>query len=64
MWDYIVYISNYGADRGIWTLSSSNNMFDEVKNYVPLAFNWPLFWLGQGIIWFTIFIIYKRLKIA
>lgn len=62
MWDYIIYISNYGEDRGIWTLSSNKNMFDEVKNYVPQAFNWWLFWVGQGVICLAILLIYKRMK--
>lgn len=62
MWDYLVYVTSYGADRGVWTLSSNKNMFDEVKNYVPQHFNWGLFWLGQGIICLAIFMIYKRVK--
>ncbi len=62
MWDYIIYVSSYGADRGVWTLSSNKNMFDEVKNYVPQHFNWWLFWIGQGIICLAILLIYKRLK--
>lgn len=62
MWDYLIYVTSYGADRGVWTLSSNKNMFDEVKNYVPQHFNWWLFWLGQGIICLAIFMIYKRVK--
>ena len=62
MWDYLIYISNYGADRGIWTLSSNENMFDEVKNYVPQEFNWWLFGMGQVIICLAIWMMYNRLK--
>lgn len=62
MWDYIIYVSSYGADKGIWTLSSNKNMFDEVKNYVPQHFNWWLFWIGQGIICLVIWMIYKRAR--
>lgn len=62
MWDYIIYVSSYGADKGIWTLSSNKNMFDEVKNYVPQNFNWWLFWIGQGIICLVIWMIYKRTR--
>lgn len=62
MWDYILYVSNYGADKGVWTLSSNKNMFDEVKNYVPTEFNWWLFGVGQLVIFLAIFMIYKRLK--
>ena len=60
-WDYIIYISQYGAEKGVWTLSSNKNMFDEVKNYVPLHFNWSLFWTGEGIILMAIILIYKRI---
>jgi len=62
MWDYILYISNYGNDKGIWTLSSNKNMFEEVKNYVPQSFNWWLFGTGELIIVTAILMIYLRLK--
>ena len=62
MWDYIIYVSSYGADKGVWTLSSNKNMFEEIKNYVPQHFNWWLFWIGQGIICLVIWMIYKRVR--
>ncbi len=62
IWDYIIYISKYGNDKGVWTLSSNKNMFDEVKNYVPQSFNWSLFGIGEGIILLAIVFIYLRLK--
>jgi hypothetical protein len=66
MWDYIIYVSSYGDDVGVWTLSSNGNMFDEVKNYVPAHFNWGLFWVGQGLILLSIasfYIQHKKYKI-
>ncbi|MGZ4033984.1 MAG: hypothetical protein ACXVP4_03895, partial [Bacteroidia bacterium] len=62
VWDYILYISKYGEDKGVWTLSSNKNMFEEVRNYVPEYFNWYLFWTGEGIILLAIFLIYKRIR--
>jgi len=62
MWDYIMYISAYGADKAVWTLSSRNDMFDEVKHYVPSHFNWGLFSLGQSIILLAILLVYTRGK--
>ncbi|CAN5476723.1 hypothetical protein BH10BAC1_BH10BAC1_14050 [soil metagenome] len=62
LWDYIIYVSEYGMDNGIWTLSSNQNMFNEVKNYVPQHFNWCLFAIGQGIICLAIAMIYRRIK--
>ena len=62
MWDYIIYISDHKSDRGVWTLSGNRDMFDEVKTYIPQHFNWGLFWTGEGIILFAVFLIYKRMR--
>lgn len=62
MWDYIMYISSHGSDRVVWTLSSNREMFDEVQNYIPTSFNWPLFACGQGIILLAIGLIYNRVR--
>ncbi len=62
MWDYIMYLVNNGSENIVWTLTSNNNMFEEVKNYVPESFNWWLFGLGQGMIMLAIMLIYLRLK--
>jgi len=62
MWDYIMYVSGNGSDAAVWTLSEQNNMFDEVKNYVPQDFNWPLFLVAQGTILLAIYLVYKRCK--
>ncbi|HEX8516189.1 MAG TPA: hypothetical protein VF868_08315 [Bacteroidia bacterium] len=63
MWDYIIYVSNYkGAEKGIWTLSSEKDMFNEVVNYVPDHFNWPLFALGQGMIILAIILLFSRYR--
>jgi hypothetical protein len=63
MWDYIIYVANYkGEEKGIWTLSSNKDMFDEVKNYVPSYFNWWLFLTGQLMILVAILFLYIRYK--
>jgi hypothetical protein len=62
VWDYIIYVTQYGEDCGVWTLSSNMNMFDEVKSYVPQHFNWYLFWTGEGIILLAIILIWKRIN--
>jgi hypothetical protein len=62
MWDYIMYVSNNGNEAGVWTLSSSQDMFNEVINYVPSHFNWWLFAVGQCLILIAIISIYLRYK--
>lgn len=60
MWDYILYITAYGADKAVWTLSGNNDMFDEVKHYVPSHFNWWLFSIGQLLIVLAIALVAAR----
>ncbi len=62
MWDYIIYISKYGKERGGCTLSSNKNMFDEVKNYIPQYFNWWLFLTGETLVLNAILMNFQRLK--
>jgi hypothetical protein len=62
MWDYIMYVSNNGNDALVWTLSSNQDMFDEVRNYMPVHFNWWLFGIGQGLIVLAILSVYIRYK--
>ena len=62
VWDYVIYISDHGTDNRIWTLSSSTDMFEEVKNYIPRHFNWWMFGIGQGVILLAIYFIFRRTK--
>jgi hypothetical protein len=62
VWDYILYVSEYGADEAVWTLSSKQDLFAEVREYVPQHFNWWLFSIGQGIILLAVFLLYKRIR--
>ena len=62
MWDYIIYVSKYGDKTGVWTLSSNQNMFNEVKNYIPAYFNWGMYLTGQSIILLAILLIHLRYR--
>ena len=62
MWDYVIYLSQGGKDKAVWTLSGNTNMFNEIRNYVPQHFNWWLFGIGEGVILFAMFLIIMRLK--
>lgn len=61
MWDYITYVYNE-SDKIVWSLSSNNNMFEEVSHYIPKSFNWYLFGMGEGFILIAMLLILGRLK--
>jgi hypothetical protein len=43
MWDYLVFTHN---NHGSWSVFSQNDMFSEIKSYVPQKFNYMLFLTG------------------
>ncbi|MCE3229425.1 MAG: hypothetical protein K0S32_3976 [Bacteroidetes bacterium] len=43
MWDYLVFTYN---NHGSWSVFSQNDMFSEIKSYVPQKFNYMLFLTG------------------
>ena len=55
IWDYFKYKTSGAA-------TANTSLLNDLANYVPQDFNWPLFWLGQGIIFFTIYKLQFRLK--
>jgi hypothetical protein len=55
VWDYFKYKTSGAA-------TANTSLLNDLANYVPQDFNWPLFWLGQGIIFFTIYKLQFRLK--
>ncbi len=57
IWDYFKYKMSPEDD-----LNVSTTLLNDLANYVPQHFNWPLFWLGQGIIFFAIYKLQFRLK--
>ncbi len=62
MWDYIQYLVTNGTEKVVWTLSAKNDLFAEIKNYVPQNFNWCLFGVGEGIICLAMLLIFKRIR--
>ncbi|HRG59565.1 MAG TPA: hypothetical protein PK323_11455 [Bacteroidia bacterium] len=57
VWDYFKYKINVHE-----TVQGSTSLLNELANYIPQSFNWPLFWFGQCIILFTIYKLQFRLK--
>lgn len=62
MWDYMMYLNNYGSANAAWTFSSNADMFAEIKNYIPQWFNWPLFLSGAVLILFALILMCIRLN--
>lgn len=57
VWDYFKYKMSPENASDV-----STTLLNDLANYVPQHFNWPLFWLGQGIIFFAIYKLQFRLK--
>jgi hypothetical protein len=64
VWDYFIYLSEQKEKTVAWTLGSNTEMFEEVQKYIPQHFNWGVFWIGEGMILFVIFCLWKKYKIA
>lgn len=45
---YMSYLKQKGASA--WTLNSSRELFDEIRQFVPDAYNWMLFVMGEVIL--------------
>jgi hypothetical protein len=52
--DYFKHVIKESTTSGIWTLSSKENLFNEIKTYVPSHYNWFIFWIGEALIIYTI----------
>jgi len=57
VWDYFKYIMSPADNKNVAT-----TLLHDLAEYEPQHFNWPLFWLGQGIIFFAIYKLQFRLK--
>jgi hypothetical protein len=57
VWDYFKYKMRPNDNENV-----AITLLHDLADYVPEHFNWPLFWLGQGIIFFAIYKLQFRLK--
>jgi amino acid transporter len=60
VWDYIKYASQ--SEHKFWIPNSSQDLFMEIKNYVPQEFNWTLFWIGEIMIILGLVLLLIRLR--
>lgn len=49
-WDYSGYILQHYSFKEIWTMPSKEPLYDLALSYIPISFNWFLFWLGEIVI--------------
>lgn len=59
--DYTDQVSASGQNS--WNLFSQQQLFAEIKTYVPQYYNWWLFWLGNTLCAAGVFLFYKNQSI-
>jgi len=62
IWDYWRYIRNLKISEIANPLSRNINLFSELKDYIPVEFNWPLFLAGECILLYGILLFILRIK--
>ncbi|HMG16613.1 MAG TPA: hypothetical protein VK590_14245, partial [Saprospiraceae bacterium] len=62
MWDYLSYIYTVNSTKITDTFTDQHKMLSEIKDYVPVDFNWGLFLIGEVILLYGIIIFIKRMK--
>jgi hypothetical protein len=56
--DYTQYV--LGHSHNFWTPLNQQDIFNEVANYVPTSFNWPLFAAGELLVIAAIVLNFQR----
>jgi len=62
IWDYWRYIREVKLSEIANPISGQHNLFSEIKDYVPVDFNWPLFLTGEAILLYGIILFIHRIK--
>ena len=62
IWDYWQYVRDLKLSERSNTFSGSQNMFHEIKDYVPVDFNWFLFLTGEFILIYATMAFIHRIK--
>jgi len=62
IWDYWRYIRNLKLSEIANPLSGNQNLFSELKDYIPVDFNWPLFLAGESILLYGILLFIIRIN--
>jgi hypothetical protein len=58
--DYVHLV--FAADGLFWTPGGAGKLFDEVRDYVPISFNWSMFGAGEMMLLIAIIVYVMRLR--
>ncbi|HEX8949166.1 MAG TPA: hypothetical protein VF790_09405 [Dissulfurispiraceae bacterium] len=61
--DYLMLIIRGGFLSRIWTLNTDSNFQRAVSHYVPDAYNWELFFIGEALLIAAIVLFNRRLRL-
>lgn len=60
-WDYSKFVLHYYSFTELWSIPKEE-LYGLTAKYIPVSFNWFLFWLGEFIIGFGAFGFWKRYR--
>jgi hypothetical protein len=58
LWDYV----QAHTSSQIWMLSTKESLLKDMTNYIPEAYNWWIFWIGEAMIFYGIITFVVRVK--
>ncbi|HSY62250.1 MAG TPA: hypothetical protein VK796_10255 [Cytophaga sp.] len=58
LWDYM----QAHTSPQIWMLSSKESLLTDMTNYIPEAYNWWIFWIGEALILYGMITFIVRIK--
>jgi hypothetical protein len=62
IWDYLSYTYYANSTAISNSLSGQHNMLSDIKDYIPVDFNWGLFLVGEAILLSGILFFIRRLR--
>jgi len=62
LWDYLRTIYNANTSTQIWHVSSKQSLLTDMASYVPEAYNWWIFSIGEAMILYGIICFIIRIK--
>lgn len=60
LWDYIRYMAGHRTAGLVWGPGKHQALFNDLVSYVPAAFDWMVFWMGEALVIWAIFRIIRN----